>query len=293
MRRSILLRQRAEDEGTAIAPVHEQIERAFRDSIEELRAALSSEREARVRAEAMLDAARDAEVKQRAVVEQLRETIRTNELFAAVLANDLRTPISGILLAGARARSTAPDDLQRPLAVIQTSGKRMARMIDQLLDFSRIRAGVDLPLAASRLDLHAIVQHVVQELAAREAARRVEIVHAGDTRGTWDGDRLAQLFANLIGNALQHGEEGPVRVLIDGSDPATVRARIQNEGSIPEALRPHLFDPWATSRRSGGGIGLGLFIARQVAQAHRGDLELESTAASGTTFALSIARSPW
>jgi signal transduction histidine kinase len=260
------------------------------DDIEELRAAYERECAARARAERLLAEARAAEASQRAAVERLSETVRMNELFGAALGHDLRNPLWGILTAASIARKTAPPELQRHLGVIQTTGKRMARLIEQLLEFSRIRAGADLPLVPTPLDLRSIVDQVVQELAVFDAERRVALALSGDTRGTWDGDRLAQVLSNLIRNALQHGLDGPVRVMIDGSHQSVVCVRVHNAGMISESVRPRLFDPWATAAARTGGTGLGLFIARHFAQAHGGEMVLESTTDAGTTFALSIPR---
>ena len=116
----------------------------------------------------------------------------------------------------------------------------------------------------------------------------------GDSVGAWDPDRLAQVFSNLLGNAVQHGvAAGGVKVHIDGSAPERVRVAVHNQGCIPPHLFPRVFEPMsgAETRRSGShGLGLGLFITEQVARAHGGAVSVESTEELGTTFTVWLPR---
>jgi signal transduction histidine kinase len=117
---------------------------------------------------------------------------------------------------------------------------------------------------------------------------------AGDGTGTWDGDRLSQVFSNLIANAGQHGEpEHPVQVSIDGTEADHVRIAIHNWGAIPATLLPGLFEPLAGQARrrdSSGGLGLGLHIARELAKAHGGSIAVTSDETRGTTFTVTLPR---
>jgi two-component system, sensor histidine kinase and response regulator len=110
--------------------------------------------------------------------------------------------------------------------------------------------------------------------------RKFHIGSIGDTEGEWDGDRLSQLFSNLAGNAVQHGAKaGPLRVHIDGRAAETITMKFSNEGLIPEALLPSLFDAFrgTENRRSkANGLGLGLFISKEIVVAHGGDLQVSS-----------------
>jgi signal transduction histidine kinase len=119
---------------------------------------------------------------------------------------------------------------------------------------------------------------------------------AGDTRGHWDRDRLAQALSNLIGNAIEHGAAGdPVRLSLEGSEPELVRIRVWNAGAIPEHLQPAIFDPFrratpeARARKSKG-LGLGLYIVQQIVLAHGGTIEVRSSADEGTAFTVTIPR---
>jgi PAS domain S-box-containing protein len=245
-------------------------------------------------------ASRDAEAAQRQVVEELRETVRVNELFVGVLAHDLRSPLAAIVttadLMRSRAEGSSDPRNMKALNRLLTSGHRMGRMIAQLLDFTRIRLGGGLALSHARFDLGRLLHQVVDEVGAGSPASSIDVRQIGDTHGSWDEDRLGQVFSNLIGNALQHGVASDgVGVELDGRDPATVTIRVRNRGAIPAELLPRVFDP-LTAREARherpNGLGLGLFITRQIAKAHGGDVDVESSELTGTTFTVSLPRAP-
>src|SRR5581483_6658068 len=109
---------------------------------------------------------------------------------------------------------------------------RMARMIDQLLDFTRVRLGQGIPLARGPADLAEICRQAIEEIESGAAAPRVQLSAVGDPTGSWDADRLAQLASNLIGNALAHGAPGTaVRVRVDGTTDQVV-LQIENAGVV-------------------------------------------------------------
>src|SRR5690606_15783787 len=100
------------------------------------------------------------------------------------------------------------EDFARPLKRIVNSGARMARMIDQLLDFTRVRLGSGIPLRPADCALIPLLRQIASEIQTSHPERTVELEHQGETRGVWDGDRLAQALSNLIANAVQHGTAG-------------------------------------------------------------------------------------
>jgi PAS domain S-box-containing protein len=242
----------------------------------------------------LLRASRLAEESQRHLVAELSETVRLNDLLTGVLAHDLRNPLGGIMTAAELA--IARDDgekLAKPLSRIVASGRRMGRMVSQLLDFTRIRVGEGMPLEPKRFNVGSLVRHVVEELDALRLQVSIKLDERGDTTGVWDEDRLGQVFSNLVGNALQHGT-GDVRIEIDGSDPNTLCVRVHNGGVIPAEQIPKLFHPMATREHreptKSGGLGLGLFITEHIAKAHGGSVALTSSAEDGTTFSVSLPR---
>jgi signal transduction histidine kinase len=233
-------------------------------------------------------------------VHELTETVRLNELFSGILAHDLRNPLGAILTAAQLAlmrleRQPENDTLKlaAPLGRMVTSGRRMARMVDQLLDLTRVRLGVGMQLDVRESDLQEVLDHVRSELAETHPDAALNLEALGDPRGQWDEDRLSQVFSNLMGNALIHGAEGGVSVRLDGTERESVRVSVHNRGVVPPELMPRLFQPLARLDRRGErspGLGLGLFIARQIVRAHGGEMEVESTEAAGTTFTVTLPR---
>jgi signal transduction histidine kinase len=114
----------------------------------------------------------------------------------------------------------------------------------------------------------------------------------GDPTGEWDADRLQQIASNLVGNAIQHGDVAePIIVRVDGSAAEQVVLSVGNSGVIPEELLPSLFDPFHAGRhRRSEGLGLGLYIAQQIAEAHHGTIRVESAAPEGTVFTVCMPR---
>lgn len=236
------------------------------------------------------------EAERERLLEEMKETLRTNELFAAILGHDLRNPLGSILSAAELIERTAGDERAIKAATrIVSSSQRMNRMIGQLLDFARVRAGRALPVQPARLDLVPVWRDVVDELLP-SARRSVDLEVVGDTQGVWDADRIGQVASNLVGNAIQHGApDAPVRIAIDGRDAAAVVVRVHNVGQIPPALLPRVFDPFRSGRDERPhvqGLGLGLFITRQIVVAHGGVVEVTSTAEEGTTFVVRLPRGP-
>lgn len=175
------------------------------------------------------------------------------------------------------------------ICFLKQSIGRMARMIEQILDLTRIRLGGGLSLSLAPADLRCIVEQVVGELAEHESLFKIEVV--GDTLGSWDADRISQVISNLAGNAVQHSPPGtPVLIRVDGSRGDTLKLEVHNAGSaVPSELRDVLFEPFR-GRQHGGGLGLGLFVCKQVVLQHGGIIEFESADDSGTCFRILLPR---
>jgi two-component system, sensor histidine kinase and response regulator len=227
-----------------------------------------------------------------AQLEELQRALRLNETFAAVLGHDLRNPLNAISMGAEVLLQAAPDEKVRSIAErIRGSTRRMAKMIEQLLDVARIRAG-GISLAMHAGNVADVCSTIRDELETARSPGRIAVSCKGDTAATFDADRLSQVFSNLIGNALQHGEpETPVSVTIDGEDPGVVTVRISNQGAIPAERLTTLFEPFQAGG-SQGGLGLGLYIAKQFVQAHGGDVAARAEPAQHTTFEFSIPRTP-
>jgi signal transduction histidine kinase len=228
-------------------------------------------------------------------LQEQTETLRLNEMFTAVLGHDLRNPLSAILMAAHMVQHQSDDETVRGTARrILMSGKRMTRMIDDMLDLARARLGGGIPLRLSHADLAESVQRVVREYEISFPERRIELQQDGDLIGEWDADRLAQVASNLIGNALQHGAaDGPVQVRLDGTRANGVVLSVINSGSIPPLVMPHLFEPFQGGLRQPGqnqGLGLGLYIVQQIVHVHRGSVDVQSGDGERTIFQVKIPR---
>jgi signal transduction histidine kinase len=228
-------------------------------------------------------------------VARLQETVRFNEIFTGILGHDLRNPLAAMLMGSHLAMKRAQDpEMARTLNRILGSGARMTRMIDQLLDFTRLRLHKGIPVKRTRLDLVPVMQEVIDELRVLHPDRAFHQERHGDTAGEWDGDRLAQVFSNLLANAVQHGNSaGGVMISLDGTGADGVNIHVRNQGAIPDALLPKLFEP-LTGRGAGRdgiqGLGLGLYITRQIVTAHGGQIAVQSDARAGTSFVVQLPR---
>jgi two-component system, sensor histidine kinase and response regulator len=233
---------------------------------------------------------------QRQLARQLAErteTLRIQELFTAALGHDLRNPLNAIL-AGAELIRMASRDAeivdtsQRVLA----SARRMARMVNDMMDLSRARLAGGIPIHPSPTDVAAVARRVLGEVRSGAPDAVVELVGRGDLSGHWDTERLAQVLSNLVSNALEHGRAGgPVLVELDGTDAAYLRLSVSNDGEIDASLRNRLFDPFRTTRgKSGQGLGLGLYIVQQIARAHGGDVSFDGSTPGRVSLRVTLPR---
>jgi PAS domain S-box-containing protein len=228
-----------------------------------------------------------------AINAERRERERTRELFLASLGHDLRNPLNTITASAYLLERRTPAKDRGAVHRIESSAHRMARMIEQLLDFTRARLGGGIPLRPKPADLTRICGSVIEEVEA-QYPDRVRLVTSGDLAGVWDEDRIAQVVSNLIGNALDHGDqEKPIFVYLKPTD-GHVEIEVVNSGPpIPPELLPRIFDPFrrGSQERYGPqkGLGLGLFIAREIVEKHGGHLEARSNGKE-TSFRVTL---PW
>ncbi len=223
------------------------------------------------------------------------ETLRLNEMLTAMLSHDLRSPLNAVLTSALLIQRRSTEQPVKDIAArILSSGKRMSRMIEDVLDMARARLAGGIPLKREPADLGALIERVVGEIRAAYPARSVEVARIGDLNGGWDGERLAQVVSNLLGNALQHGEEnGIVTITADGSSADVVVVTVVNTGTIPPDILPQLFDPFRGAQRPTGraeGLGLGLYIVQQIIHAHGGTVDVESGTGNRTAFTVRIPR---
>lgn len=213
-----------------------------------------------------------------------------------ILGHDLRGPLSAIVTGATlliEQETQAGKSVSVPTRML-TSANRMSRMIHDLLDLTRTRFGDLIPVVPAPMDLYPVCQQVVAELEGRRPPGSLRLVRSGDLHGEWDADRLAQVLSNLVRNAIEHGStDEPIDIVASGQDDE-VSLTVHNGGApISPAIIESIFEPMV--RHSQGshtrqGLGLGLYIARQIALAHGGSLEVTSSATAGTTFELRLPR---
>jgi signal transduction histidine kinase len=230
----------------------------------------------------------------RAALAQERDIAELREQFIAILGHDLRTPLSSIMT-GAQVidRLTTDERILRVSARMTRSGQRIASLIDSVMDFTRSK--MDGALAADRRwesDLHGTLSHVVAELAGAYPGRAIEVKLGVDGAVFCDLRRVGQVASNLIVNALVHGSaDAPVSVAASTSAGALCLT-VSNAGTpIAPSVLERLFQPFWRGERSSkvDGLGLGLYIASEIARAHEGSLTVDSTPAR-TVFTLTIPR---
>jgi PAS domain S-box-containing protein len=213
-----------------------------------------------------------------------------------IVGHDLRNPLSAIvtgtkLLAGAE----LPARQAKLVARIAGSASRIEEIVRALLDFAAVRGARGVPLTRRRCDLVEIARAVAAECGlAHAAVRQIYCEGEGDCAGEWDPDRVAQLLTNLVSNALDHSAEGAAVTIRSRGEERDVVLEVANAGPpIPPEIAPRLFEPFrrGAGARSGG-LGLGLFIARAIAEAHGGRIEVRSSEGEGTVFSVRLPRSP-
>ncbi|WP_245433864.1 hybrid sensor histidine kinase/response regulator [Methylocystis hirsuta] len=221
--------------------------------------------------------------------QRLLQADRMREMFVGILGHDLRNPLQSILSAERILSRSQDDAMREPLQAIRQSGERMARMIAQILDLTRIRIGGGLALSSMPADFRKIVEQVVEEFAEHKKRFSVEVV--GNAHGSWDVDRLLQVLSNLASNAVEHSPPGAsVRIRVDGTRDDALEFEVHNGGpGVASELRDVLFEPFR-SRDCTRGLGLGLFICKQVIIAHGGTIGFDSSDDLGTCFRISLPR---
>ncbi len=223
----------------------------------------------------------------------LEERIAFEERLVGIVGHDLRNPLStaklqlALMLRAADLPAPTRQRLQRLADVLG----RMERIVADLLDLARIRAGKGLPIQPTPLSLTELCRHLVDEAEALFPDATFVVEGQGQVMGAWDRDRLSQLLMNLLTNAVKHGaRDRPIHVRIASEgDRATVSVHNFGGAISPNRLET-LFDPYRQGEDANAatGLGLGLYIVKEIARAHGGDVRVESSERDGTTFTLTV-----
>ena len=225
-------------------------------------------------------------------LDQERSTSALREEFIAILGHDLRNPLSAISTSGQILERFENPAVAKIGRRITTSTRRMAMLIDDVMDYARSRLGAGIGVAPVLLvDLDEKLREIIGELRTSYPDRviRDDIVSLGPV--TCDGPRVQQLLSNLLANALTHGAaDSPVEVHV-GLENTDLVVAVSNKGDVIAAdTLAKVFEPYwrPESTPRGGGLGLGLFICKQIVNGHRGAMEVRSSLSEGTCFSARI-----
>ena len=268
-----------------------EAKRSYRRLIELLRLRVQSEEAVQAKADALKQAEAHAEAKSR---------------FLATMSHEMRTPMHGILglVRMMRQREVQPETLQQ-LGLVESSGEHLVRVINDVLDFSRLEAG-SLPIQQQAYDLEALLHEVVDtsQVLAQDKGLRLTLAYEapfGAARHAYvmgDPVRLRQVLHNLIGNAIKFTAHGEVTVRArPAPDQQTYLLAVEDTGvGIAPAEQARIFEAFQqaqlTQQRQVGGTGLGLTISRELCRAMGGDLQVRSVLGEGSTFTASVPLRP-
>jgi signal transduction histidine kinase len=242
-------------------------------------------------------------VENRRLYQELEKAVRVRDDFMSIAGHEVRTPLAAVQLnlqTIVRAVDKDPvlgshERLKQRLSKALVNGERLERLVSEVLDVSRITAG-RLSLELEELDLTALVAEVVAGLAdqAARAGSEIRFRSGGPLRGTWDRVRIEQVISNLLTNALKYGPGKPIEIeTAREGNFAHIRVRDYGIGIEPESQR-RIFERFerAVSDRHYGGLGLGLWIARQVVEASGGTIAVQSAPGAGSTFSVELPMKP-
>lgn len=237
----------------------------------------------------------------RAVIGEQDARLRLLDRIVAVLAHDLRSPLSAIVMANALLGKLPLDErAARAVLRIHTSNKRADRLVRDLADCVRCLSPAGLHLTRATVDLQEVVAHAIEEARLAFPERRISLSVEGPTRGEWDFERLGQIVASLLAHALRSSNANTdVTVEIRGTD-QQVHVAVNHLGEAAiDPIRSAVTQPNAPELLAGAGAGVGeelssehlaLFLVAQIVRAHGGRVDVRSARKEGTTFAVHLPR---
>lgn len=229
-----------------------------------------------------------------------REVRQSKDRFLAILGHDLRTPIGAIITSTQFILETG--ELSAPhrelVSRMEAAARRMNRLVADLLEFTRTRFGDTIPIVVAKMDAARMIDDVASEVRASYPTSVVNVRSSGETRGSWDCERLTQAITNLVSNAVHHGAQGaPIEIEAHGSaQELVISVRNQGPAIAPDQIG-RIFDGMKALGASHDGdrrqhLGLGLYIVDKIVHAHRGSVMVESSTGDGTVFTVHLPRAP-
>jgi len=231
-----------------------------------------------------------------------QEEVRERDEFLSIASHELRTPVTALQLqlqliqrATSRPGGGLPESVATKLMALERQSRRIGVLVDELLDVSRLRLG-RLELHREAVELTALVRETASQLAPEgaRAGSALEVVAQGPVEGQWDRLRIEQVLTNLLSNAFKFGQGKPIILTVSGDEVRAVLV-VKDEGmGIAPADQQRIFGRFerAVPTHRYGGLGLGLYIAREIVEAHGGDIALTSAPGAGTTFTITLPRAP-
>ena len=229
--------------------------------------------------------------------------IRAREHFISIASHELRTPLAPLRLQVQRLlRGLSKDPSSMPtetivdaLQVVDRQSARLAALLENVLDMTRLRLG-RLPLRFEEVDAATLIDEVASTFreALAQAKCTLTIERRGAAVGLWDRARLGQVLTNLLANAVKHGGKGPIEVSLDGGAARTSIVVRDHGPGVPARERERIFGrfEYADTRTSGSGLGLGLYVAREIVEAHGGRLTVTDPPGGGAAFEISLPARP-
>jgi len=236
---------------------------------------------------------------------EAEQAVRARDEFLAIASHELKTPLTPLrlriqtierLVARGQLTALSPEKLTQLMGGAEGQVVRIAGLVDDLLDLTRIRTK-RFRIDVAPMDLAAATRAIVEQHSAEvlQAGCKLSLEAAAPVRGTWDRLRLEQVIVNLLTNAARYAPGSHVDVRVE-EDAGCARLRIHDDGpGIPASDQARLFRPFERGRgraSTGGGLGLGLFIVREIVEAHGGIVSLSSAPGQGTTFLVELPRTP-
>ena len=230
--------------------------------------------------------------------EELQRSLRMRDEFMSLVAHELRTPLNTLFLEAqmrslqlkrGTLASIQPEQFDAMIKRDERQIKAMIRLIDDMLDVSRMRSG-QLSIRPGQVELMTLLERVVSDLSLQATATgcKLSLQEHPPVEGCWDEFRIEQVVVNLLTNALRYGGGQPVEVSVQhAGNLVRIHVRDEGKGIAPQDLE-RIFEPYERGARNGEpkGLGLGLYISRQLAVSHGGELRVTSKPGEGSTFTL-------
>lgn len=223
-----------------------------------------------------------------------RRSEAANDLFIGAVAHDIRNPL-GTILHCAEYLVLSGRCERADLAPVTDAAHRIQAIVEQTIDYTTTHRAESLPLKLAPCSLLSVAGKVVQETQVRHPDQPISLAAHGIPQGRWDAGRLAQVLSNLLENAIVYGKRGAAITVRVWPEDGLGCCSVHNLGApIPAAEQDRIFDALVQGKAAGperrlrGGLGLGLYICREIVRAHGGTIAVESSAAQGTAFTVRL-----